>query len=88
MGFNKEIIIKERIIYGALFENMIIVDLMKNFNAQGIKPSLSFLRDSNQNEIDLIIEVAGKVIPLEIKASQTMTAVFLRRSSGFKNKPQ
>lgn len=76
MGFNKESIIKERIIYGALFENMVIVDLIKSFNAHGLKPSLSFLRDSNQNEIDLIIELAGNVTPVEIKASQTMQSSF------------
>lgn len=76
MGFTKEAIIKDRLIYNALFENMAIVDLMKNFNINGLKPSLSFLRDNNQNEIDLIIELAGKVIPLEIKASQTMNSNF------------
>lgn len=76
MGFTKETIIKDRIIYGALFENMVIVDLMKIFNARGLRPNLSFLRDSNQNEIDLIIELSGKVIPLEIKASQTMSSSY------------
>ena len=83
MGFTKDAIIKDRIIYGALFENMVIVDLIKNFNAHGPKPSLSFLRDSNQNEIDLIIEVAGKVIPIEIKASQTMSSSYFEMLTWF-----
>lgn len=83
MGFSKEMIIKDRIIYGALFENMVIVDLMKNFNALGLRPNLSFLRDTNQNEIDLIIELAGKTIPLEIKASQTMSSSFFETLSWF-----
>lgn len=34
MGFDKEIIVKQRMAYGALFENMIIVDLMKNVMPQ------------------------------------------------------
>jgi|ERR1700733_24482 len=83
MGFTKETIIKDRVIYGALFENMILVDLIKNFNVRGVRPSLSFLRDSNQNEIDLIIELGGKVIPLEIKASQTMSSSFFETLSWF-----
>jgi hypothetical protein len=83
MGFSKEMIIKDRIIYGALFENMVIVDLMKNFNALGLRPNLSFLRDTNQNEIDLIIELAGKTIPLEIKASQTMSSSFFETLTWF-----
>jgi uncharacterized protein len=83
MGFTKETIVKDRVIYGALFENLVIVDLMKNFNSNGLKPSLSFLRDSNQNEIDLIIEIAGKVIPLEIKASQTMSSNYFEMLTWF-----
>ena len=83
MGFTKETIIKDRIIYGALFENMILVDIIKNCNINGLKPSLSFLRDSNQNEIDLIIEVAGKVIPIEIKASQTMSSNYFETLTWF-----
>ncbi len=76
MGFTKETIIKDRTIYGALFENMMIVDLIKNFNAYNLRPNISFLRDSNQKEVDLIIELGGKTTPLEIKASQTMDASF------------
>ena len=83
MGVNKDIIIKERIIYGALFENMIIVDLMKNFNSHGMRPTLTFLRDNNKNEIDLIIELGGKTIPVEIKASQTMSGSFFKTLTWF-----
>jgi predicted AAA+ superfamily ATPase len=72
MNVNEETIIKNRSIYGALFENMIIVDIMKSFDAQGKRPMLTFFRDSNQTEIDLIIESAGKTIPVEIKSSATM----------------
>lgn len=84
MGFSKERIIKDRTIYGALFENMVIVDFIKSFNAHGLKPSLSFLRDSNQNEIDLIIELSGKTLPVEIKASQTLQSSFFDTLTWFK----
>lgn len=76
MGADKEIITKKRDIYGALFENMVIVDIIKNFNAHTMRPTLTFFRDSNQNEIDLIIEVGGKTIPIEIKANETMSSKF------------
>lgn len=76
MGLSKEAIIRERIMYGALFENMVIVDLIKSFNSHNMRPNLTFLRDSNQNEIDLIIELGNTVIPVEIKASQTMSSSF------------
>lgn len=86
MGFTKETIVKDRVIYGALFENMVIVDIIKNFNNNGIRPNISFLRDSNQNEIDLIIELGSTIMPLEIKSSQTMSSSFFETLMWFQEK--
>lgn len=83
MGVNKEMIVKQRSIYGALFENMVLVDLMKNFNDVNLHPMFSFFRDSNQNEIDLIIELGSTVIPVEIKASETMNSKFFEIPTWF-----
>lgn len=76
MGIQKETLIHERTLYGALFENMIIVDIIKNCFALGIRPPMTFFRDSNQREIDLIIEWGGNTVPLEIKSSQTISSSF------------
>ena len=48
IGVNKETIIEKRTLYGALFENMAIVDIIKNFNAKGLRHVLTFFRDSNK----------------------------------------
>lgn len=84
MGFNTDMLIKDRAIYGALFENMILVDSIKNCNAYGLRPSLSFFRDSNQKEIDLIIELGNKIVPIEIKASQMISSSFFDTLTWFK----
>jgi len=84
MGADKDAIVKKRYIYGPLFENMVIVDLIKNFNARGMRRNLTFFRDSNQNEIDLIIEIGGKTIPLEIIASETLDGTFCKTVTWFK----
>ncbi|MFA6527533.1 MAG: ATP-binding protein [Candidatus Babeliales bacterium] len=76
MGIDKETMTEKRTIYGALFENMIIVDLIKDFSAQGIYHTLTFFRDTNKNEIDLIIETGGRTIPVEIKSAATMNSSF------------
>lgn len=76
MGIEQETFLQQRTIYGGLFENMVIVDLIKNNNAQGTKNILTFFRDTNQNEIDLIIESGLTKIPVEIKASETMDSHF------------
>lgn len=83
MGLDQEAIIAKRTIYGALFENMVIVDLIKHFHAKGIRSTLTFFRDSNKNEIDLIIELGGKTIPVEIKASETMDSNFFNTMKWF-----
>jgi len=85
MGFNPDVIMKKREIYGALFENMVIVDIMKNLDMQGTRHTLTFFRDSNKNEIDLIIEIGGKTIPVEIKASETMQTKFFDTLTWFQD---
>lgn len=57
---------------GALFENLVILELLKNqFNA-GKQLQCSFWRDYNGLEVDLIIESAGKTKAVEIKTGQTL----------------
>ena len=86
MGTNQEKIIQQRELYGALFENMVIVDLLKNSNALSQKPTFSFFKDTNQNEIDLIIELGITSIPLEIKSSLSIKPEFFKTASWFTNK--
>ncbi len=61
---------------GALFEALIIAELIKNRQNQGIPGNLYFWRDSTGNEIDVIIEAGDKMMPLEIKSGQTVTPDF------------
>lgn len=61
---------------GPLFENLIIADLLKQFQNMGWRPSLYFWRDKNGHaEVDALIEVASQhLIPLEMKASETIAS--------------
>jgi predicted AAA+ superfamily ATPase len=58
-------------LYGSLFENMVIMELVKARAARGQKPNLYFYRDSHGNEIDVLTEVARVLTPIEIKTSGT-----------------
>ncbi len=58
---------------GALFETFIIAELMKSRFNQGETPDLYFWRDSNGNEVDVIAEYGGKLMPLEIKSGKTLS---------------
>ena len=58
---------------GNIFETFIISELIKSKLNFGEKPSFFFWRDSNGNEVDLIVELGTKLMPIEIKSSRTLT---------------
>ena len=73
---------------GAFFENMIMLELLKSkFNRNG-SSELYFFRDSNQNEVDFIIESGKGLTLIEVKMAKTLRTEFaeniMRVSSNFK----
>ena len=57
---------------GNLFENLVVTEIIKRYEALEKRPRLYHWRDSNRKEIDLIIEKGGKPYYLiEIKSSAT-----------------
>ncbi len=64
--------------YGSIFESFIISELLKNFMNRGMDHSLYFWRDSTGNEIDILIDEGIDLLPLEIKAGQTIASDFFK----------
>lgn len=58
---------------GALFENLIASELLKGRYNRGLDSNLYFWRDNTGNEIDVLIEEADTIIPVEVKSGQTVT---------------
>lgn len=58
---------------GSLFENLIIVELLKQRFNKGLKSNLSFWRDNVGHEIDLLMQNGDTLTPVEIKSGQTVT---------------
>lgn len=54
---------------GHYFENYVVMELLKNYSYSRDKANLTYYRDSNAKEIDVIVEENGRVHPLEIKKS-------------------
>lgn len=59
---------------GALFENLVVLEVLKSLRHQGLRDPMYFFRDSNGLEIDLLLEHADGLQLVEIKASQTVSA--------------
>lgn len=63
---------------GGLYENLVIVELIKGGLNRGLRPETYFFRDSHGNEVDLLIRESGQLIPVEIKSGATFCADFLK----------
>lgn len=68
---------------GGLFENMIIVDFLKSRYNKGNPNNLYFWRDSLGTEIDLLVEKANSLLPIEIKSGQTITDDYFKSMSAW-----
>lgn len=63
---------------GALFENMVIVELLKQRWNKAKPDNLYFWRDNAGHEMDVIMENAGEVKPVEIKSGKTITTAYFK----------
>lgn len=62
---------------GALFENFVVSELLKQRYNQGLASNLYFWRNNTGDEVDVVIEQGEKLLPIEIKSGQTFNADFL-----------
>lgn len=63
---------------GALFETLIVGEVLKHRRNAGAPPDLYFWRDNNGLEADLLIEQGGALHAMEIKSGQTVTSDYIR----------
>ncbi len=52
---------------GSLFENLIVIEFLKKQYEQASRESLSYFRDTNNNEVDLLIPFGEDLWVVEIK---------------------
>ena len=78
LGINKPDELMVHSARGAIFESWVIAELYKSYYHAGKQPAMYYFRDSNDNEIDLILDHGSKVLPIEIKSSQTINTVFFK----------
>jgi len=84
MGITRPEQVAQHPLRGMLFENLVVVEVMKHFLNRGIQPSLMFYRDSNGNEVDLVLARAQEYVPMEIKSAQTVTGSLLKGLGAFR----
>lgn len=54
-----------------------VSELVKVFAAAGQEPPLFFWRDHTGHEVEVILELGGRLVPLEIKSAATIAGDFV-----------
>ena len=71
---------------GAFFETFVVTEILKSHYHNGKNPQFFFYRDSDKNEIDLLIYQDGKYYPIEIKKHGTPDSNDIRAFNIFAKK--
>ena len=61
---------------GALFENMVVMEVLKHRCNRGRRGGVFFYRDANQNEVDILLKEEGVLTAIEVKSSQTYNSSY------------
>ena len=69
---------------GMLYENLIVAEILKYFENRGVRPRLWFYRDSNGNEVDVVIPRAHELVAVEIKSGTTINTDFFKGLTRFR----
>jgi hypothetical protein len=85
LGIETETQMERDPLRGNLYENLVLMELVKKRYNKGLDHNLYFYRDSNQNEVDIVYQSSRILIPFEIKSSETFSKHFLKGLKYFQN---
>lgn len=85
LGIRNEEDVQNHWAKGHLFENLVILDIIKNnFNKAEIPP-IYYWRDSSGNEVDCLLDMSNGMKSIEIKASSTISQDFFKGLQFYNN---
>ncbi len=56
---------------GAILETAVVSEIAKTLTHRGLEPQVYFWRTAAGTEVDILVDVGGKLVPLEVKLSAT-----------------
>lgn len=83
LGLEKESQLETHYLKGALFENLIVLEIFKRRLNQGLPANLYFWRDRTGHKVDLLAEWDGDIHAIEIKAGSTLQSDFFKNVQYF-----
>jgi predicted AAA+ superfamily ATPase len=76
LGIQKTDHVSAHHLRGALFENLVLSELLKNRFNRGKTDNLYFLRDRKGKEVDILLDYGPSLDLVEVKAGQTLSTSF------------
>jgi hypothetical protein len=70
---------------GAIFENLVISELLKVWRHNGERPRLYFWRDRTGNEVDALLDFPSWPVPIEAKAGETLSRGYFKGLSLYRS---
>lgn len=68
---------------GGLYENFVLVELLKEANARNLPAEFRFFRSKTGDEVDLVVDLGDRIVPVEVKSSTTFRTEFLHGLAAF-----
>jgi len=78
LGIRSPADLRDHPLRGPIFENYVVAEFRKLFLHGGESPPLFFWRDSHGREVDLLIDLGKRRIPVEVKSGRTVASDFFR----------
>lgn len=74
LGIQSAMQVETHPLRGALFETLIITEMIKARAHRGLPSNLYFWRDREGHEVDVVVDEAGRLLPVEIKSGATLSS--------------
>lgn len=76
--------IAEGAMRGGLYENFVLVELLKEAHARNIPAEFRFFRTKTGDEVDIVVDLGDRIVPVEVKSSTTFRTDFLHGLAAFR----
>jgi predicted AAA+ superfamily ATPase len=77
LGIQSPQMLENHPLRGSIFESFVVSELVKAFVHRGLEPPLYHWRDATGHEIDVLVDLGDRLLPVEVKSSMTTGAHML-----------
>ncbi len=84
LGIRREEQLQHERLRGSLFENLVLLELVKLQYNKGKDADLFYFRDNHGHEVDIIFKNHNSLIPIEVKSTATFHSNLLKDLECFK----